>query len=144
MSSEPNFNIDLNNYVYASGGTAGYIGLFLKDESRYSLEYIQAWLSHEFTDRIFQTIGSSFEGEFYTHGTSLYKDIPLLPINFDSKDEKQKFDNINRLVQEISAVNNSIEAKDAEKHKEFLLLKKESLIKQVNTIFDELLAIKMR
>ncbi|HEM5995488.1 TPA: Eco57I restriction-modification methylase domain-containing protein [Streptococcus suis] len=144
MSSEPNFNIDLNNYVYASGGTAGYIGLFLKNESRYSLEYIQAWLSHEFTDRIFQTIGSSFEDEFYTHGTALYKDIPLLPINFDSKDEKQKFDNINRLVQEISAVNNSIEAKDAEKHKEFLLLKKESLIKQVNAIFDELLAMKMR
>lgn len=91
MSNQPNFNIDRNRMLFASGGTAGFIALLMKQGSPYSLEYIQAWLSHPFTDMIFQTIGSSFEGEFYTHGTGTYKDIPLLPIDFTNNFEFDRY-----------------------------------------------------
>lgn len=144
MSNQPNFNIDTKSFIYASGGTAGYIGLFLKENSQYSLEYIQAWLSHRFTDSIFQTIGSSFEGEFYSHGTALYKDIPLLPINFNSETEIEKYNYINTLVHDISNLNEEINQQSASRLKEILKSKKEILIDQINSTFDELLEIKMR
>lgn len=144
MSNQPNFNIDTKSFIYASGGTAGYIGLFLKENSQYSLEYIQAWLSHRFTDLIFQTIGSSFEGEFYSHGTALYKDIPLLPINFNSDIEIEKYNYINALVRDISNLNEEIEQQNTSRLKEILKSKKEILIEQINSTFDELLEIKMR
>lgn len=144
MSNQPNFNIDKNNLVYASGGTAGYIGLFLKEDSQYTLEYMQAWLSHEFTDRIFQTIGSSFEGEFYTHGTALYKDIPLLPIDFNSKIEVEKFKRINQVVKEINNLNYEIENQSSTRLKNVIISRKKSLINQVNAEIDDLLKVKMR
>ncbi|WP_233994370.1 Eco57I restriction-modification methylase domain-containing protein [Streptococcus sp. HMSC062B01] len=144
MSNQPNFNIDTKSFIYASGGTAGYIGLFLKENSQYSLEYIQAWLSHQFTDLIFQTIGSSFEGEFYSHGTALYKDIPLLPINFNSEIEIEKYNYINALVRDISNLNEEIDQQNSRRLKEILKSKKEILIDQINSTFDELLEIKMR
>ena len=144
MSNQPNFNIDTKSLIYASGGTAGYIGLFLKENSQYSLEYIQAWLSHRFTDSIFQTIGSSFEGEFYSHGTALYKDIPLLPVNFSSEIEIEKYNYINTLVRDISNLNEEIDKQNAGSLQKILKTKKEVLINQINSTFDELLEIKMR
>lgn len=144
MSNQPNFNIDTKSFIYASGGTAGYIGLFLKENSQYSLEYIQAWLSHRFTDLIFQTIGSSFEGEFYSHGTALYKDISLLPINFNSEIEIEKYNYINTLVCDINNLNEEIDKQTTGRLKEILKSKKEILINQINSTFDELLEIKMR
>lgn len=144
MSNQPNFNIDRNNLVYASGGTAGYIGLFLKENSKYTLEYMQAWLSHDFTDRIFQTIGSSFEGEFYTHGTALYKDVPLLPINFNSEVEVEKFERINQLVREVNDLNGEMETQQSTRLKDIIILRKTSLINQVNSEIDDLITLKMR
>ena len=144
MSNQPNFNIDTKGFIYASGGTAGYVGLFLKEDSQYSLEYIQAWLSHRFTDMIFQTIGSSFEGEFYSHGTALYKDIPLLPIDFNSEIEIKIYNYINTLVRDIGKLNEEIDLQTADRLKKILISKKEILIDQINSKFDELLEIKMR
>lgn len=144
MSNQPNFNIDRNNFVLASGGTAGYISLYLREDSPYSLEYIQAWLSHSFTDKIFQTIGSSFEGDFYTHGTSLYKDIPLLPIDFNSEVELNIYDKINTSVKEIMSVTDAIESELNDRHKSILILKKESIIEQTNRLFDDLFDMKLR
>lgn len=143
MSSEPNFNIDRSNMAFSSGGTAGYISITLKPCSKYSLEYIQAWLSHTFTDRIFQIIGSDFEGGFYTHGTGLYKSIPLLPIDFDNKDEKQKHEEITELVKSITEVNIEIDEETDLKKKKLLNIVKENIIKKINKAIDELLNLKV-
>ena len=144
LSNQPNFNVDKNNFVYASGGTAGYIGLYLRENSPYSLEYIQAWLSHDFTDRIFQTIGSSFENEFYTHGTGLYKDIPLLPIDFNSTIEVEIYSQINQAVKSINELNSQISSEGNKHVKSILMSKKEILINGINERIDQLLEIKMR
>ena len=116
----------------------------MKEDSQYSLEYIQAWLSHRFTDMIFQTIGSSFEGEFYSHGTALYKDIPLLPIDFNSEIEMEIYNYINTLVRDIGKLNEEIDQHTADRLKKILISKKEILIDQIKSKFDELLEIKMR
>lgn len=143
LSKEPNFNIDRNNIAYSSGGTAGYIGLYLVDNSKYNLEYIQAWLSHWFTDEIFKTIGSDFEGGFYTHGTSMYKDIPLLPIDFENENEVKAFDRITEWVKEVNSTNKDIENETDIRKNELNLRIKENIISKINTQIDELIESKM-
>lgn len=145
LSNKPNFNIDRNNLIFSSGGTAGYIGIFLKENSKYTLEYVQAWLSHEFTDKIFKIIGSGFERGFYSHGTGLYKGIPLLPINFNNEEEVKIFNKINSRVKDIEELNNEIEKNynnsDIENTKRLRL--KKIYIQDINKCFDELLIKKM-
>ena len=130
--------------AFSSGGTAGYISLTLKEGSKYSLEYIQAWLSHSFTDRIFQTIGSDFEGGFYTHGTGLFKSIPLLLIDFKDYDEKFIHDEITRLVQDITSLNIEISEETDSKKKKLLIIVKENIIRKINKIIDELFNLKVK
>ena len=143
LSKEPNFNIDRNNIAYSSGGTAGYIGLYLIDNSKYNLEYIQAWLSHWFIDEIFKTIGSDFEGGFYTHGTNMYKDIPLLPIDFENENEVKAFDRITEWVKKISSINKDIENEADIRKNELNLRIKENIISKINSQIDELIESKM-
>lgn len=150
LSKNPIFNIDRNGMLYASGGTAGYIGLFLKDNSKYTLEYLQAWLSHDFTDKIFKTLGSNFEGGYYTHGTGIYKNIPLLPIDFDNDKELSVFQSINELVDKVNElvdkVNELNKKNNFEKDNSKLVLMervKEKTIEKINNQIDVLLNMKM-
>lgn len=143
MSNQPNFNIDRQHMHFASGGTAGYIALMNKDDSPYCLEYIQAWLSHSFTDMIFQTIGSSFEGDFYTHGTNMYKDIPLLPIDFTNDYQVQKYNEIVDYVKAIEEANNDILSGMSKSEVEFKEKQNGVYISKINSIFDELIRIKV-
>lgn len=143
LSKELNFNIDRNNIAYSYGGTVGYIGLYLRDNSKYNLEYIQAWLSHWFTDEIFKTISSDFEGGFYTHGTNMYKDIPLLPIDFENEYEHKIFYRISELVKSINTINEEIENETDSRKKELNLRIKENIISKINTQIDELIELKV-
>ncbi|MBG9989488.1 Eco57I restriction-modification methylase domain-containing protein [Aerococcaceae bacterium DSM 111176] len=138
LSNEPNFNIDRSNLMFQSGGTAGIIAIYLKDSSPYKLEYIQAWLSHWFTDDIFKVLGSSFQGEYYTHGTALYKLIPLLPIDFDNIHELISYNTICDNVNEIEAITELLLDSGNKHLEDSLVIKKDSLINQVNEILDKL------
>ena len=115
----------------------------MKNNSKYNLEYIQAWLSHWFTDEIFKTIGSDFEGGFYTHGTNMYKDIPLLPIDFENEYEHKAFDRITELVQSINTINEEIENETDLRKKELNLRIKENIISKINAQIDELIELKV-
>lgn len=143
MSNQPNFNIDRNRMLFASGGTAGFIALLKKEGSPYSLEYIQAWLSHPFTDMIFQTIGSSFEGDFYTHGTGTYKDIPLLPIDFNNQYELEKYNQIETCVGKIEFLNDSVEPDLTSREIEFKEKQKSAYVNKINSLFNELIQFKV-
>lgn len=143
MSNQPNFNIDRTNMLFASGGTAGDIAILMKKGSQYDLEYIQAWLSHPFIDSIFQVIGSSFEGDFYTHGTDMYDAIPLLPIDFSNEEEKEKYNNIVDNVRKIESLNEELKSLKSEKRIRFMTLKIDNLVKKINMTLDELLEKKV-
>lgn len=143
MSKQPSFNIDRDNYLISSGGTAGYIAIIKQDGSPYSLEYLQAWLSHDFTDTIFKTIGSNFEGDFYTHGTYLYDAIPLLPIDFSNSEETKIYDEINRSIREIETINIEIDQEINEANKKINIKRKHKYIDLINSRIDLLLNKKL-
>lgn len=143
MSSEPNFNIDRSGLLFASGGTAGEIALIGKDEAEYDLEYVQAWLSHPFTDSIFKVVGSAFEGDFYTHGTDMYDVIPLLPIDFNDEEDVQHYQQIVEYVNRIETINSELNSKNKLK-KKHLQHSKIQLVKNINDSLDLLLEKKVK
>jgi len=143
MSNQPNFNIDRKNHLLSSGGTAGYISIVMKDDSKYSLEYIQAWLSHSFTDNIFKVIGSDFGGDFYTHGTYLYDAIPLLPVDFTDDIELNIYNSIHENVNAIEQINEELIIEVNINNRNILTQKKENLINENNNYIDELMDLKM-
>ncbi|WP_312025068.1 Eco57I restriction-modification methylase domain-containing protein [Listeria booriae] len=143
MSNQPNFNIDRNGYLFASGGTAGYISIFMRDESPYCLEYIQAWLSHPFTDKIFRTLGSDFDNGFYSHGTYLYDEIPILPVDFDNEQQALIYSNIVTVVKKIEKINSTITNEVNSQKLSSLERQKVAMILSVNSQIDSLLSERM-
>lgn len=143
MSKHPNFNIDRTNMLFSSGSTAGDIAILMKDKSKYELEYIQAWLSHSFTDNIFKVVGSSFEGGFYTHGTDMYDAIPLLPIDFSNKKEKKVYNAIVTNVKKIETLNKKIQSLASGNKKKFVKTQIDVLISKINHYIDDLLQEKV-
>lgn len=141
-SNKPNFNIDESQTLYESGGTAGYVAIVKKADSQYTHEYLVAWLSHPFADRIAQVFGSTFEGGFYSRGANLLKKMPLLPIDFSSKIEVEKFNKINQLVENIYEVANQLEEATDYSVIRALNMRRNRFITVVNGLIDDLLAMK--
>jgi hypothetical protein len=73
MSQFPMYAYDTNDMLISVGGTAGYCAISKKNDSKYDLEFIQAWLTNSHTERILQIIGSDFEGGFYARGMDVLK-----------------------------------------------------------------------
>lgn len=90
LSKEPMYAYDENDMLIASGGTAGYCAIAKLPGSKYDLRYIQAWLNHPYAEKLFQIMGSDFEGGFTARGTYLLKKIPFVELDLD--DEKQRME----------------------------------------------------
>lgn len=73
---------DENDMLIASGGTAGYCAIAKLPDSKYDLRYIQAWLNHPYTEKLFQIMGSDFEGGFIARGTYLLRKKSQMQLRF--------------------------------------------------------------
>lgn len=83
LSKDPMYVLDKNDFLIASGGTAGYCAVTKKADSPYALEYIQAWLSNQITERILEIVGSDFEGGFIARGTFVLSTLPFVELDFE-------------------------------------------------------------
>lgn len=134
----PLYLIDKYNYVIASGGTAGYVGISLKEDSEYQLEYIHAWLSHPWTDWYLQSIGSDFEGGFIARGTYTLPMVPFIKLDFADKKQKELYDQVVSNTRRIGELNEELLSKKdkatqnvLEKEKNRLIKKNEEMITKV-------------
>lgn len=108
LSKEPMYAFDKNDMLIASGGTAGYCAISLKKDSPYRLEYIQAWLSHPYTEKILRLSASDFEGGYMARGTLLLKTLPFVEIDFNNINQKAIYDNIILKTQRIYSINENL------------------------------------
>ena len=130
--------MDKKHYLIASGGTAGYVGISLKEDSEYQLEYIHAWLSHPWTDWYLQSIGSDFEGGFIARGTYTLPMVPFIKLDFADKKQKELYDQVVSNTRRIGELNEELlSRKDKatqnvlEKEKNRLIKKNEEMITKV-------------
>lgn len=131
MSKSPMYAYDTHDMLISVGGTAGYCAISKKNNSKYELEYIQAWLTNSHTERILQIIGSDFEGGFYARGTDVLKTLPFFDLDFDIVEQKAIYDAVVAETRQIYSINERLK-QDPEKRVISVLQKeKDRLIKSV-------------
>lgn len=134
----PLYLLDQKHYLIASGGTAGYAGISLKEDSPYQLEYLHAWLSHPWTDLYLQLIGSDFEGGFIARGTYTLPMVPFILLDFSDSRQKKLYDQVVDDTKQISRLNEELLQRPdkgtrnvLEKEKSRLVKKREKMITKV-------------
>lgn len=130
LTKRPSVAVDESGSMLASGGTAGYIPVFEKNEggTTYSLNYVLGWLNQDVVDQMFLLISSDFNGDYWTHGTANMKRVPMLTIDFHNPDEYKLYTEINnavanRLKSENSAMQKAFETQISKLFAELIKLR---------------------
>jgi len=131
LSKDPMYALDTNDYLIASGDTAGYCAVCEQKDSPYALEYIQAWLTNEYTERILQIIGSDFENGFYSRGRSVLVTLPFVELDFDDPKQKSIYDRVVEATREVYRINEELNAQPAKRIVATLQRQKDSLISEI-------------
>jgi len=131
LSKEPMYAYDNNDMLIASGGTAGYCAISELKDSEYALEYVQAWLAHPYTEKIFQIKGSDFENGFTARGTFLLKKLPFAVIDFSDARQKDIYESVVSNTRKIYKLNLDMKAKTDKATLGILEKEKNKLIKQI-------------
>ena len=128
----PMYAMDKADMLIASGGTAGYCAVAKKADSCYDLEYIQAWLANSYTEKIFNIVGSDFEGGFISRGTFVLSSLPFVMLNFDDPKQKSLYDRVVEATREVYTINDKLAEKPAKQVETTLIRKKTALIKEID------------
>lgn len=134
LSKNPMYAYDDQDMLIASGGTAGYCAITRKDGSPYDLEYIQAWLSNPYTERILQIVGSDFEGGFYARGTYVLTKLPFVELDFDIPAQKKIYDEVVAKTREIYRTNALLVQCSTKSAESVLQRKKNNLIDDIEKL----------
>ena len=105
---QPMYAYDDKDFLIASGGTAGYCAISAKEDSEYCLEYIQAWLSHPYTEQIVRLRGSIFEGGFVSRGTNVLSNLPFVKLDFTESKQKKLYEAVVKNTRKIYEINKKI------------------------------------
>lgn len=134
LSKDPMYALDTNNFLIASGDTAGYCAVCTKDNSPYELEYIQAWLTNEYTEKILQIIGSDFENGFYARGRSVLVTLPFVELDFDNPKQKAIYNRVVEASREIYDINATLSGQPAKHISLLLQTRKNALINEIEEL----------
>lgn len=134
LSKEPMYAYDNNNMLIASGGTAGYVAISKKDGSPYDLEYLQAWLSNPYMERLIEIIGSNFEGGFVSRGTSVLSTLPFVEIDFSDAAQKSLYDRVVSYTREIYSINKTLASNPSKRVKTIMTRRKKELISDIEVL----------
>ena len=130
----PMYAYDKSDMLIASGGTAGYCAIAKKGDSQYELEYIQAWLANTYTEKIFNIVGSDFEGGFISRGTFVLSSLPFVKLDFNNLNQKSLYNRVVEATREVYAINEKLDQKPSKQVETTLIRQKTSFIKEINDL----------
>ena len=134
LSKEPMYALDTKDYLIASGDTAGYCAVCRQDGSPYELEYLQAWLTNPYTEKILQMIGSDFENGFYSRGRSVLVTLPFVELDFGDPVQKGIYDRVVEATGTIYQINEELAGQPAKRIAGALQGQKEHLISEIQEL----------
>lgn len=94
LSQGNKYAIDYSGALISSGGTAGYCMITIAEDLSYSVYYIQALLNSKYGEWFASLHGEIFRGGYIARGTKVFKNLPIVEIDFESKDSKAVHDKI--------------------------------------------------
>ncbi len=134
LSKEPMYAYDDQDMLIASGGTAGYCAVKQSAKSCYALEYIQAWLAHPYTERIFQIQGSDFENGFTARGTFLLKKLPFVLLDLADAKQKELYEEVIADARRIYTLNQEIRLRPDKTSRTILEKEKQKLVREIQAL----------
>ena len=137
LSQSPMYAYDDKDMLIASGGTAGYCAVSKKADSPYSLEYIQAWLSNPYTEKIIRITGSDFEGGFVARGTFTLSKLPFVELDFSVESQKELHDKVVELTHKVYDINNELESNQPKAKETVLFREKNRLIENIEELINK-------
>lgn len=108
------YSIDETGIVYASGGTAGIVGLYPKNLD-YSLDFFLALLSQSSIEFFNRKRGSPFQGGYFARGTSVIQDVPVPKLDFENQidiDFHARVSESYRKIRDLTSRKKSANARD--------------------------------
>lgn len=142
MSRDPMFMYDNNNLVIQSGGTAGYCGIKMNNESDYNLYFLQAYLSHPLMTNVMECLGSDFEGGFYSRGTQVLNKLPIVNIDFSNDQENKIYNQIVTDVMKIHKLNDELMKNSSIENINITNRVKDELVRKINNNITKLIDMK--
>ncbi|SHJ43371.1 hypothetical protein SAMN02745176_03547, partial [Lutispora thermophila DSM 19022] len=131
LSRNPMYIYDNNDYVIASGGTAGYCAIGEKEGSPYCLEYIQAYLTHPITEWLISIIGSDFEGGYYSRGTYVLDELPFKSLDFKNDKHVNIYNDVVSKTKRVYEINDILKNSLSSKKIASLFYEKQRLIAEI-------------
>ncbi len=101
LSQGNKYAIDYSGALISSGGTAGYCMITIAEDLPYSVYYIQALLNSKYGEWFASLYGEIFRGGYIARGTKVFKNLPIVVIDFDAKESKSIHDNIAQTQKKI-------------------------------------------
>ncbi len=142
--NDPMYIFDSQDMVIASGGTAGYCAITQKENSSYSLEYIQAWLTNPYTEKIIKTFGSPFEGGFYSRGTAVLRNLPFVKLDFSIPEQKSIHDQVTKTTKKIYEINIKLTQNPTKHEKSVYEEQKKRLIREIESLISSVYQLSAR
>lgn len=136
LSKQPMYVLDNNDILIASGGTAGYCAISKKLGSPYELEYIQAWLSNPYTEKLLSIVGSDFEGGFIARGTFVLSALPFVELDFSKPKQKAIYDRIVVASREVYVINDKLAYESSKQSVSTLVRQKSMLISEIEELIN--------
>lgn len=137
LSKVPMYAFDDRDMLIASGGTAGYCAISKLPENGYELEYIQAWLAHPYTEKIFQIQGSDFENGFTARGTFLLKKLPFVLLDFEDSRQTDLYNEVVAGTKRIYEINDSLRQHIDKSSKNILEKEKNRMINRIEDLISK-------
>lgn len=144
LSKDPMYAFDNKDMLIASGGTAGYCAVSLKKDSPYGLEYIQAWLTHHYTEKLLEIIGSDFENGFTARGTFVLKTLPFVELDMNIARERALHDNIVVKTRKIYSINEALTNRPDKGTVNVLSREKHQLINEIEGIVTQIYKLEFK
>jgi len=94
LSQGNKYAIDYSGALISSGGTAGYCMITIPEDLPYSVYYIQALLNSKYGEWFASLHGEIFRGGYIARGTKVFKNLPIISIDFEDKASKAVHDKI--------------------------------------------------
>jgi hypothetical protein len=143
LSQGNKYAIDYSGALISSGGTAGYCMITIPEDLLYSAHYIQALLNSKYGEWIASLHGEIFRGGYIARGTKVFKNLPIIEIDFDSKKSKKVHDDISDTQKKIIAAFTEID-KNQDNPRNRLLSERQysKLVKQMDKLLVNLFDLK--
>ena len=140
LFKEERYIYDESDIYFQTGDTAGYVGIKMRKNSKYSSFYILGLLNHSALEWIASKKASTFERNYIAHGQTLLRELPIRKIDFTNPDEQKIHDQIVQIVKEIIELHKT--KKSTVTHRDQILVVKKILEKRVeldkviNSLYD--------